>query len=282
MRRLQRAWCWLLPPVLVLLVGGCSRGGDIPSTSAAPPARTGISVPSRATSAGSRSRPFAATAMPSSVATVTARITDSATATPSVGSRARATRAATPRAVTARRAAGSATPRPARTAVARAPSASIRAPRARRTAVAIASAAGPPATDPQSATQTPAAATADAGSTPAVADGGAVSATTRTPLTPTVRLPRASGAGATATPGGVPAPTRRASSRSARVATAASLPDGAVLPNGRSCPAEAPVKLSRAGVYHTPASRTYATLQPVLCFTTPAAAQAAGYRNAKN
>lgn len=97
-----------------------------------------------------------------------------------------------------------------------------------------------------------------------------------------------------------PRATRRAAgpgpSRAARVSGANSgsrsespvqtaipaLPAGAEQPIGRSCPAEAPVKGSSARVYHTPASRTYETVLPVICFTSGSAAAAAGYRPASN
>lgn len=75
--------------------------------------------------------------------------------------------------------------------------------------------------------------------------------------------------------------SRQTPSHTARTATAVALPDGSELPVGLSCPATAPVKVSRAHVYHTPASRTYETVKPVLCFTTAATATAAGYVPAK-
>jgi hypothetical protein len=53
-----------------------------------------------------------------------------------------------------------------------------------------------------------------------------------------------------------------------------------VAPAGRSCPPEAPVKGTRAHVYHTPASRTYETAVPVACFASAADAAQAGYRPA--
>lgn len=59
------------------------------------------------------------------------------------------------------------------------------------------------------------------------------------------------------------------------------LPADALAPLGLSCPAQAPIKGSRAHVYHTPASRTYETVHPVACFATEAAATAAGYRPAR-
>lgn len=49
-------------------------------------------------------------------------------------------------------------------------------------------------------------------------------------------------------------------------------------PNG-SCPASAPVKVSRSGVYHLPTGDSnYGRTKAVNCFATAAAAQAAGYR----
>jgi hypothetical protein len=51
-----------------------------------------------------------------------------------------------------------------------------------------------------------------------------------------------------------------------------------IAPLGRSCPPAAPIKGSKAHVYHTPASRTYETVQPVACFSSPAEAAQAGYR----
>jgi hypothetical protein len=60
------------------------------------------------------------------------------------------------------------------------------------------------------------------------------------------------------------------------------LPLGAVAPVGESCPPDAPIKGSSAHVYHTPASRTYATVRPVICFSSTSAALAAGYRPAAN
>ena len=78
------------------------------------------------------------------------------------------------------------------------------------------------------------------------------------------------------------ASNRQSPSRVARTATAVALPDGSERPVGLTCPATAPVKVSRAHVYHTPASRTYETVKPVICFTTAAAAKAAGYKPAKN
>jgi hypothetical protein len=63
---------------------------------------------------------------------------------------------------------------------------------------------------------------------------------------------------------------------------APALPAGAFLPLGRNCPAEAPIKGTRARVYHSAASRSYATALPVICFVNGAAAEAAGYRPAAN
>lgn len=52
-------------------------------------------------------------------------------------------------------------------------------------------------------------------------------------------------------------------------------------PDG-SCPSEAPVKVSRRGIYHEPqGDPNYAATHAVVCFATPGDAQAAGYRGPK-
>jgi len=48
-----------------------------------------------------------------------------------------------------------------------------------------------------------------------------------------------------------------------------------------SCPANAPIKGSRAGIYHVPNSRQYAVTKAKQCFPTTPAAEAAGYRAPK-
>jgi len=75
----------------------------------------------------------------------------------------------------------------------------------------------------------------------------------------------ASGSGATATVPVLPAPLVRPS---------------AVPPNADgSCPAAAPIKVSKAGIYHLPqGDGSYARTHAQSCFATPGAAEAAGYR----
>jgi len=51
-----------------------------------------------------------------------------------------------------------------------------------------------------------------------------------------------------------------------------------VAPAGRSCPPAAPIKGTRAHVYHTPASRTYETVVPIVCFVSTSDASQSGYR----
>ena len=255
---------------LTLLLGlsGCGRsapstpprGGDVPLA-------TGVSVPAPERSHAAEQNPsaLAGTPEPSPPASLTAEAPGTPTPEP---------RVSTPRprsAARASRAAPQKTPRSVRAVAAPHAASSIGlTPRARRTAAVR-------RTGVRSAVSTAGIAAASASSlgmdtaTPAVSGVPAASAA------PT-RLPAAPGGGSPAPP----ATTRRASSRSVRTPTVLALPDGAQAPTGGSCPPDAPIKGSRAHVYHTPASRTYETLKPVICFTTPAAAQAAGYRDAKN
>jgi len=62
----------------------------------------------------------------------------------------------------------------------------------------------------------------------------------------------------------------------------ASTSPGVVPPNADgSCPATAPIKVSKAGIYHLPqGDGSYARTHAQSCFATPGAAQAAGYRSA--
>ena len=53
-------------------------------------------------------------------------------------------------------------------------------------------------------------------------------------------------------------------------------------PNGWDCPAWAPIKGNASSmIYHVPGGASYAKTNPEICFTTTAAAEAAGYRAAK-
>lgn len=56
--------------------------------------------------------------------------------------------------------------------------------------------------------------------------------------------------------------------------------NGGVPPEGLSCPPDAPIKGTRGHVYHTPASRTYETVVPAICFASTSDALQAGYRPA--
>lgn len=48
-----------------------------------------------------------------------------------------------------------------------------------------------------------------------------------------------------------------------------------------SCPPEAPIKVSRSGIYHVPGSPQYGVTKARQCFSTTQAAEAAGYRAPK-
>jgi methylphosphotriester-DNA--protein-cysteine methyltransferase len=51
-------------------------------------------------------------------------------------------------------------------------------------------------------------------------------------------------------------------------------------PDG-SCPASAPVKVSRSKIYHVPDGRSYAKTKAKSCFVSAQAAEQAGYRAPK-
>jgi hypothetical protein len=78
------------------------------------------------------------------------------------------------------------------------------------------------------------------------------------------------------------APAAEASAAPAAPATP--LPAGAVAGDGTlHCPPGFPVKANaQSGIYHPLASPSYDVTVPELCFSTPEAAQAAGYRPPKN
>ncbi|MFC4455228.1 hypothetical protein [Deinococcus sonorensis] len=85
--------------------------------------------------------------------------------------------------------------------------------------------------------------------------------------------------GSTGAPTTVPTPVTPAPTRPP-VSSPAS---GAVPPLADgSCPASAPIKVSRSGIYHLPTGdANYNRTKAKACFATPAAAQAAGYRGIK-
>jgi hypothetical protein len=63
------------------------------------------------------------------------------------------------------------------------------------------------------------------------------------------------------------------------------LPSGASSREGKaegSCPSSAPVKVSRAGIYHLPGDPSYKQTKARHCFATGEAAEAAGYRASKH
>lgn len=78
---------------------------------------------------------------------------------------------------------------------------------------------------------------------------------------------------ATGGSGTPPAPTvSPATVTTPTVASAPGNPDG-------SCPATAPIKVSRSGIYHSPTGDSnYARTKAQSCFATPQAAEQAGYR----
>lgn len=49
-----------------------------------------------------------------------------------------------------------------------------------------------------------------------------------------------------------------------------------------SCPATAPIKVSKSGIYHLANDPNYAATKAKSCFATPAAAEHAGYRAPRN
>jgi endonuclease YncB( thermonuclease family) len=60
---------------------------------------------------------------------------------------------------------------------------------------------------------------------------------------------------------------------------------GPTAPNGNSCPASAPIKGNQGSpdwIYHRPGQGSYDVTTPEECFATGAAAEAAGYRAARN
>jgi hypothetical protein len=54
-----------------------------------------------------------------------------------------------------------------------------------------------------------------------------------------------------------------------------------VAPDGEHCPADHPVKATKTGVYHVPGGQFYGRASAERCYTTPAAAEADGYRASK-
>lgn len=53
------------------------------------------------------------------------------------------------------------------------------------------------------------------------------------------------------------------------------------VPEEGACPATAPIKVSKAGIYHPPDDPYYARTKAVACYATPQEAEAAGYRAPK-
>jgi hypothetical protein len=80
-------------------------------------------------------------------------------------------------------------------------------------------------------------------------------------------------------PQGSPAePPGSTDTSAASTATAPMTGDGPQSPVGGSCPASAPIKATKTGIYHLPGNPYYARSKAVQCFATPQAAQAAGFR----
>ena len=79
-------------------------------------------------------------------------------------------------------------------------------------------------------------------------------------------------------------PRLRRSPRISRVNGSAGVPEGAVRGDGSAtCPPEFPVKgNAQSMIYHTVESRVYGQAIAELCFSSPEAAEAAGYRSPRN
>src|SRR5262245_2993616 len=74
------------------------------------------------------------------------------------------------------------------------------------------------------------------------------------------------------------APPGRAASSASPTATSSETGSGPPAPIEGSCPASAPIKATKTGLYHLPGDPYYARSHAVQCFATPQAAQAAGFR----
>ena len=92
------------------------------------------------------------------------------------------------------------------------------------------------------------------------------------PATPTVPAMKPAVPATPAAPAMKPAPVT--SSAPVVAAGVAGNPDG-------SCPASAPVKVSRSKIYHVPEGRSYAKTKAKSCFVSAQAAEQAGYRAPK-
>ena len=81
----------------------------------------------------------------------------------------------------------------------------------------------------------------------------------------------------------IPAPATTTPAGSGPVGSQVTSKAGPLPPNADgSCPASAPIKVSRAGIYHLPqGDGSYSRTHARSCFSTAAAAEAAGYRGVK-
>jgi hypothetical protein len=77
-------------------------------------------------------------------------------------------------------------------------------------------------------------------------------------------------------------PTGSTEPSASPTATAPVTGSGPQAPVEGSCPASAPIKATKTGIYHLPGDPYYVRSNAVQCFATPKAAQAAGFRASRH